>query len=265
MTVKMQEPVIKLAPPPAGWVMASRTDDNNDLSSSSCTLPDGVRKHIEARFHLPRRSRGAGQPTESLLRHLGLSNNRSSRSAKMSHSQLMVKLFLYFFTEELLQKVVNYTNAKARELVQKKEGQPLQQRCIGWQHDLTVGELIVWIGIVFKMGAIGHNRISHYWNKRDGFGVESIKKAMTGPRFANITAMISFAPLGTASGWAKFAEVDEYLQRRCQSAVTICKRMTVDESMIKGLSKLCPWIVYMPRKPIKMGVKVTKQHVCVYM
>ena len=61
---------------------------------------------------------------------------------------------------------------------------------------MTVDELIVWIGIVFKMGAVGHNRVCHYWSERDGFGVKKIKQAMTHKRFAQITAWLTFAPLG---------------------------------------------------------------------
>ena len=243
MIEKMSQPVLKLHPPPAGWVLGEKEFDN-DLSTSSCSLPAGVREHVEPRFQLPRRSRGAGQVSDDLLRHIGVRTNVNTRSDPIPHTKLMVKLFLYFFTEELLQKIVDYSNAKAK------------QQCRGWQHNLTVGELIVWIGIVFKMGAIGHNRVCHYWSERDGFGVKKIKAVMTHKRFGHIAAWLTFAPLGTASGWAKIAEVDEYLQRRCRMEASITQHMTVDESMIKVLSKLCPWIVYMPRKPIKLGIKV---------
>ena len=184
MMEKMAQPVLTLHPPPAGWVLGAKEFDN-DLSTSSCSLPAGVRRHEEPRFQLPRRSRGSGQPTNDLLRHIGV-RGVNTRSEPIPHNKLMVKLFLYFFTEELLQKIVDYTNAKAKQLVQKKAGGPLQQQCHGWEHDLTVGELMVWIGIVFKMGALGHNRVCHYWSKRDGFGVKKIKAVMTHKRFAHI-------------------------------------------------------------------------------
>ena len=106
------------------------------------------------------------------------------------------------------------------------------------------------------MGAIGHKRVNHYWSKRDGFGVDSIRNAMTFKRFSQITSNISFAPIGSSHGWSKIAEVDEYLQQRCRLAMSITQHFTIDESMLKCLSKYCPWIVYMPRKPIKMGIKV---------
>ena len=114
----------------------------------------------------------------------------------------------------------------------------------------------MYFGIIFKMGAIGHKSVCHYWNQRDGFVVEGIRRAMTLHRFKQITSNLSFAPLGTESGWVKISKVDAYIQRRCQLAMTITQHMTVDESMLKCLSRYCPWIVYMPRKPIKMGIKV---------
>ena len=186
---------------------------------------------------------------------------------------------MFFFTDELLSEIVKNTNAKANEIVSKlvktnakghtwqvedPSGTIRERRCKGWEHDLTIGELLVWIGIVFKMGAIGHKSVNHYWSKRDGFGVQSIKSAMTFKRFSHISSMLSFAPLGTTSGWAKIASVDAYLQLRCRLAMNISQHMTIDESMLKCLSKYCPWIVYMPRKPIKMGIKVSGVHTRVY-
>ena len=268
MVTKMSTPVIDMLPAPSGWIDAPAEHDDSPLSASSTALPPGVREHTTSKFKVPRRARGEGQATDFLLRFLGMLPRTCQ--TKIPHTKLMVELFMFFFTEELLLKIVHYTNAKAKELVPKvtktnahgftwkvqhPDGIP-EQRCKGWHHDLTVGELLVYIGIMFKMGAIGHKRVKHYWSKRKGFGVDGIRDCMTLKRFEQITAHLSFAPLNSDSGWAKISEVDEYLQARCILAMTITQMMTVDESMMKCLSKWCPWIVYMPRKPIKMGIKV---------
>ena len=268
MVAKMDEPLIVMQPPPQEWVLGVPEHDGNSLSSSSTTLPRGVRPHIESKFVPPRKTRGQGCPTEMLLRHLGMA--RDTRSAPPPYIETMELIFRFIFTDELLGWIAEYTNAKAREEVSKVTrtnsdghswkvegpGEFKEQRCTTWSHDVTVGELLVYFGIIFKMGAIGHKRVCHYWNQRDGFVVESIRRAMTLPRFKQITANLSFAPLGTESGWAKISKVDAYIQSRCQLAMTITQFMTVDESMLMCLSHYCPWIVYMPRKPIKMGIKV---------
>ena len=267
MVTKMSVPVIEVLPPPPGWIGAPLEHDS-PVSASDTSLPAGVCEHITPKFELPRHAQGEGQATEFLLRFLGM-YPRTRRNQEIPHTKLMVELFLFFFTEELLLKIVGYTNAKAKELVKKvtktnatgftwKVQHPdgtEEQRCKGWQHDLTVGELLVYIGIMFKMGAIGHKRVKHYWSKRKGFGVDGIRDSMNLKRFEQITAHLTFAPLNSDAGWAKISEVDEYLQARCLLAMTISQQlMTVDESMMKCLSKWCRWIVYMPRKPIKVHI-----------
>ena len=79
---------------------------------------------------------------------------------------------------------------------------------------------------------------------------------MSGPRWQQILANLSFAIPGTASGYAKIRMVDEWLRRRCQLAMLITQHFAVDESMIKCFSRFCSWNQYMPRKPIKWGIKV---------
>ena len=73
-------------------------------------------------------------------------------------------------------------------------------------------------------------------------------------RYNAITSNLSFAPRGAASGWNKISWLDNILRKACRAAVGITQHAAVDESMIKCLSKYCPWIQYMPKKPIKRGM-----------
>ena len=111
----------------------------------------------------------------------------------------------------------------------------------------------MWIGITLKMGTLGHARASHYWSQDEDFGNNIIKASMKENRYVAITANLSFAPRGTASGWPKISWLDEVLRLACRSASGITQHAAVDESMIKMLSKFCPWLQYMPKKPIKWG------------
>ena len=132
----------------------------------------------------------------------------------------------------------------------------MEARCKDWV-PLTAGELLVWIGITMKMGTLGRARASHYWcsdkDCGDDFGNPKIKSSMVQSRYDDITANLSFAPRGTASGWAKISWLDELLKTMCQLAIGITQHVAIDESMIKCLSKFCSWIQYMPKKPIKRG------------
>ena len=112
----------------------------------------------------------------------------------------------------------------------------------------------MWIGITIKMGTLGRARAGHYWMDDGDYGSETIRSAMKANRYSAITANLSFAPRGTPSGWSKIAWLDGVLRAACRAAVGITQHVAVDESMIKCLSKYCPWIVYMPKKPIKRGM-----------
>ena len=118
---------------------------------------------------------------------------------------------------------------------------------------LSAGELLVWIGISMKMGTLGCARVSHCWSSHDDFGNAAIKACMTMNRYVAITANLSFAPRGTGSGWDKIAWLDKVIRAACRAATGVTQHVTIDESMIKCLSKFCSWIQYMPKKPIKRG------------
>ena len=109
------------------------------------------------------------------------------------------------------------------------------------------------MGITFKMGTLGKSRASHYWSKDDDFGNDVIRTSMKENRYMAITANLSFAPRGTANGWAKIAWLDGVIREACMAAVGITQHVSIDESMIKMLSRFCRWIQYMPKKPIKWG------------
>lgn len=130
-----------------------------------------------------------------------------------------------------------------------------QQRIKDWQ-TLTAAELLVWIGITLKIGCLGCSRVCHYWSEVNDFGNDIIRASMRLNRYRAITSNLTFAPRGTANGWAKIAWLDEILRKACRSACGITQHFAVDESMIKCLSKFCKWIMYMPKKPIKRGIKV---------
>ena len=103
------------------------------------------------------------------------------------------------------------------------------------------------------MGTLGRARASHYWMQDSDFGSDNIRGAMIKNRYMEITANLSFAPRGSPSGWGKIEWLDGVLRIQCRTATGITQSFAVDESMFKVLSKYCPWVQFMPRKPIKRG------------
>ena len=134
-----------------------------------------------------------------------------------------------------------------------RHGKP---RLSQWEFPLTVGELLVYIGIRIRMGLNHKKRVSHYWSDREGIGDPVIKAAMKYARFKHITSCLSFARPSAPSGWGKFHYVDACVRAACRAAVGITQHFAIDESMIKCFSRYCSWKQFMPRKPIKTGIKV---------
>ena len=122
-----------------------------------------------------------------------------------------------------------------------KPGSVLEPRAKNW-FPVTAPELLVWIGVTLKMGTLGRPRASHYWcsDPKNDFDNDVIKCSMKENRYAAITSNLSFVPRGTSSGWPKISWLDGVLKAACQAAIGITQHATIDESMIKCLSKYCP-------------------------
>ena len=278
MQKKMQSPVIKLEPLPKDWI----GNPVNDLTcESTCdTLPDGVEPTHEPPFR-PRHQRGEGQPSTVLHDHLRQSGHHKRHKWQGTARQLMFTLFLFFFPITLLSKIAFWTTLKATEYVVKtstviagktkkrvhrldyrssscKDWMKTKPRLSKWKrkHKLTAGELLVWIGIRIRMGVLNKKRVCHYWSKMPGVGDPIIANAMKQDRFNCITSALSFARPNASSGWSKFEYVDRTVRAACRIAVGLTQHFAIDESMIRCFSRYCRWKQFMPRKPIKTGIKV---------
>ena len=107
------------------------------------------------------------------------------------------------------------------------------------------------------MGTLGRCRAAHFWSEIDGFGDDTIRGSMKKNRWKEIAANLTFATRDASSGWDKIKWLDEMLRKKCREACGITQNCTVDESMIKCRSRACPWVQYMPKKPIKWGARIT--------
>ena len=197
--------------------------------------------------------------------------------AVKSATELMTALFFFFFTLDILSRIVLCTNAHATQttFTEKVGGQvkyrgpprtpeersKARQWCVHWEHELTLGELVVFLGIVIKMGTTNHKRLSHYWIKgRPGFGDALIESSMTQGRFLDILANLSFMAPGDPSypgdRLRKIRWVNDELLKRAQAAWNPEQHAAIDESMIACVSRMCGFRQMMKCKPIKNGIKV---------
>ena len=282
MVEKCKQPPLVMKPVPDGWhEQVPVGEDGAALRSSATELPEGIEEVPEPKYRGAgsRVSDGSQNPgvvtpqMKAHLRNAGVHCGGREAPEKDDATSLLTQIFLFFFTLPLLLRICLCTNAHANQPVVKEKTRlangktktkyrlpnPGERatgpRCRGWQ-TLWPGELLVFIGIIFKMGVLWRPRTKHYWSKRVGFSDPIIKSAMTSGRFQQIYANLSFAMPGTSSGYNKIRMVDEFLRERCMLAMWITQHFAVDESMIKNLSRYCSWRQYMARKPIKWGIKV---------
>ena len=200
-----------------GWI-ESEASHGGDCAGSSASLPESVTPQPEPTFN-PMNQRGSGQPSTSMNNYLRSTGSFSRGEWTGGHSDLLFYLFLFFFPIVLLEKIAWWTTLKATEWVIKtvtvdpdtgkrtKRAQRLswknsteewskgKPRLSNWQRPLTAAELLVWIGIRFRMGVMGKQRVSHYWSNRPGHGDPIIRSVMTKNRFLQVYHMYTFSQL----------------------------------------------------------------------
>ena len=117
MKKKMKEPVLEFEQTPPGWIPALSADPADPLSRSSHDLPAEVDEVKEKTYSPPPPQRGEGKPTPKLKRHVGANSSRTGTTMKAT--ELMLRLFLFFFTMTTMENICKFTNAKATEVVWK--------------------------------------------------------------------------------------------------------------------------------------------------
>lgn len=135
-----------------------------------------------------------------------------------------------------------------------------------WTWDITVGFLLAWIGILIYLGAIGSPRTPtlHWRQKPYGFSTALVMNVMTRDAFRFIRRFIHFAdnsrmPKKGAANYDPLYKINPVLravQIQFQKGWSAGPRVTIDESMIKYKGRAIVFVQYMPKKPIKHGIKV---------
>ena len=165
------------------------------------------------------------------------------------------KIFLQFFTDELLGYIVNESN---RYAVQSMS----DEQAMKW-NDITIEELKAYFGFCILMGIVKLPSISDYWKKNPIFRYEPISSRVTRDRFWQIRRYLHFVdnttvpPPGVPNSdrLSKVRPVVDYITNKCQTQYKPPQDLSVDEAMVKfqGRSSMKQ---YIPLKPIKRGIKV---------
>jgi hypothetical protein len=130
---------------------------------------------------------------------------------------------------------------------------------------VTPGYILVFLGILMYRGATKVRSTKYFWSTQYNEGIAWIRNAMTRDAFLQIRQFIHFVDTSTLptnqsnKKWHPLQKISPFLNtvgEKLRKGWTLGKKCCVDESMIKYKGKAISWVQYMPKKPIRHGLKV---------
>ena len=164
-------------------------------------------------------------------------------------------VFRLFYTTDLVQHIVDQSNRYAEQVMSPTTFQE-------WT-PLTPREFEAFVGFNILMGINHLPSLEDYWKRDDVYNYHPISSRISRDRFREIARYLHYVDNTTlqpptSPTYDKLGKVRPllaYLQGRFSEVYTPGRELAVDEAMIKfqGRSSLKQ---YMPKKPIKRGIKV---------
>ncbi|XP_050516259.1 piggyBac transposable element-derived protein 4-like [Diabrotica virgifera virgifera] len=166
--------------------------------------------------------------------------------------------FRLLFDDELLNMIVLQTNSYAVEVLSTSKGCD-RSRISLWK-ELTVSELLIFIGLTFHTGTIQLTSIQDYWKKNRLFST-CFSSYMSRDRYLLIMRCLHFAenvkenePVPVDRLY-KVRPLLDHFNNKMKTVYYPGKYLSLDESMILWKGKLV-FKQYLPKKRHKYGVKL---------
>ena len=173
---------------------------------------------------------------------LCLPNSRQDYSA--------VNIFDFFFSDEVLQEIVNRTNSAQATSValDKAKGHHLK-----WK-ELTINELKVYMGMLIMMGINKLPTLKMHWQNHGMWDNILLRLSMTASRFQQISRYLALGEKNPEDPLARVRSLSNAIQAKSIELYSPANNIAIDESMIafKGRHNLRQ---YMPLKPTRYGFK----------
>ena len=266
-------------------VMASYDSDSEESSVSDISLGEFADEFVQDylnvfgddseeeeenefegfRFEMPEEMEWTprGQPTQSADPDRR-PDVRSGPQIDLDANWKAIDFFQLYFTDELLKKIVDWTEANAEKHFSKSRDADEEERP---KWSMTLAELKAYFAILI----IANNLLMVPRNERffiadDGKWLFHINtnKVFTRNRFREIQRFVHFVdpnvprPLAGEPGHDRLFVIKpvlDHLQEKFMSLYMMDKNIAIDESMIPFKGHLS-WIQRMPQKPVKVGIKV---------
>lgn len=166
--------------------------------------------------------------------------------------------FQLFVQDDLLSKIVHYTNKHAHQFIEDSDEDNWYRR--RWS-DIDIDEFKAFIGCLIYIGVhkSGNESYEELWSDDDGR--PKLRATMSLNRFKVIMKFLRFDDKKTRKDrrqrdkLSAFREIWEMFLSRCRMCYSLGPNGTVDE-MLVGFRGRCPFRVYMPSKPNRYGIKI---------
>ena len=178
-----------------------------------------------------------------------------SGGPRVTIPQTPLEIFRLFYTPEIVQMIVDESNKYAEQNMPSEKFET-------WEK-ISVEDFEVYIGFSIKMGFNKLPSLHHYWSDDITFRYRPVADRISRDRYFEISRYLHYAdnttlPTRGQPGYDRLCKVCpliEKLQERFSAVYSPGRNLAVDEAMIKfqGRSAIKQ---YMPKKPIKRGIKV---------
>ena len=223
----------------------SGTDDEPDPNEDLVYI--GKDKTTKWRKMQPKKCRT--QPQNIITRLPGVI--REARQAK-----LPIECWANFFSNEMLQKIVQYTNQYIRLEVRDRFERERDA------NDTDIIEIRAFIGLLYLAGTLHANRImlEDLWGT-DGYGIEIFRLTMSLRRFKFLVRCLRFDDRTTRNERKSIDKIAAIRQlfdafvSNCKNSYSVGRCVTIDEKL-ESFRGRCSFKQYIPSKPAKYGVKI---------
>ncbi|XP_017778000.1 PREDICTED: piggyBac transposable element-derived protein 4-like [Nicrophorus vespilloides] len=166
-----------------------------------------------------------------------------------------IDFFKLFFTDELINKLVEETNGYANEKIAEKH---LSKHSIWlkWT-DVTTKEMSAFLGVVLNMGTITLSNLKEYWSTENNSRIPYFAEVFRRDRFLQIFWMLQVNRNArhATSRKQKISYYLEYIDNKCRENFVSGKQLSVDEAVVKYNGRMT-FIKYNPKKPTKCGIRM---------
>lgn len=166
--------------------------------------------------------------------------------------------FKLFFSDELIEKIVEETNNYARNKIAKK----ILSKRSTWHTwvDVTVEEITAFLGVILNMGTITVSNLQEYWSRNFNSKIPFFGSIFRRERFMQIYWMLHLNKNNPNDQRlrARTQKVSHYLElldKKFKEHFIPSREISVDESVVGFKGKIC-FLTYNPKKPTKWGIRI---------